>query len=231
MRTALVSLILITSSVPAAAGSRSCANLLYSRGGMGRVVTQLDFDRSAERAIAARGIRISDLRRFLNHQSGLTLINHPGGGVYGVLFNPDPRRLDKGYVLRGARVDDRLVVHSFYESSHAEDRRYFEGVASVHGIRARRLDLKKAVLDCKSLMLLASTQVKLWLKHRLAITDVLGFLNRSRVRFDAHRVPVHGRNRFAVEGRDRDDRAMRVIIQDEGLCPHGLITAYEPGYP
>lgn len=226
MRTAIALILgLVWPTGPA--GARACANALYTPVGQERVVSRLDFDQSGRRAVAALGVKLANLQRFVAMQRGLTLVAHPEGGEYGVLFNPDPLTRDKGYVLRGTRVDGTFIVHSFYKSSVSEDLRYFDAVADIHQIAPRRLLLKKAILRCPSLMLKASTQVKLWLKHRLSIEEVTQFLNTARRAPESHRAPVRGKERYVVESRDWRGRILRVVLQDEGLCPNALVTAYE----
>lgn len=149
------------------------------------------------------------------------------GHFWSVVFDPNPRLADRGFRIEGRIDGDGFVqIDSLVRSDYEDEAEYFKRVGRLRELAPAKLRLSKRVLNCREVIVKASVQVKLWLKHRLSLAQVARLLNEAEApEFDeAHRAR---HPRYTLRARASDGRQLQAVIEDHSLCPTALVTAFE----
>jgi len=157
-------------------------------------------------------------------------VHTQNGGFWSIVFDPRADRKNEGYLIEGHVRGGRYVAHSVRPTRREDEKEYFKLVAGMHGMKDQVMDLSLKQGACESIAVLGWIEAKLWLKHKLRLSEVRTILESRKTA----KIYEHGfvDPRFRVQAIDRMGRSVAIVIAEKAECPHILVTAFtEPDEP
>jgi hypothetical protein len=156
---------------------------------------------------------------------GINLIEDGQGRLNGMAFDNRDGQLDRGFLMDGTIEDDTFVVSEVFE--HKKGYNHFKRLAQARQTKPIEIALGRKFLKCPTIKISGAAQIKLFMKHRLELEDVIDVLRVTRSTAAWQPDRNRGRMRYVLDDVDREGRRLRVVINHDGHCPNELITAYE----
>lgn len=200
----------------------SCGDDLAARPA---AIVRYELSPAARAALHDYGLNEKEFASALNTRPAFPLVED--GRFWSVVFEPNPRLADRGFRIAGRIGADGFArIEELFRSDYEDEAEYFKCVGRLRGLAPAKLRLSRRVLNCREVMVRASVQVKLWLKHRLSLGQVARLLNEAEApEFDeAHRAR---HPRYTLRAALGDGRWLQAVLEDHSLCPTALVTAFE----
>lgn len=206
----------------------ACETLLLASRERARAGQYLLTDRGRQ-ALVRAGLLEPALMKIL--RTSLTLPQYDSANHFWlVVFDPerDPKHhgyMDLGYKIDGHFLNGKLRIEGVEPTQPEWEQTYFKNIAASHAMTTPEHPMRKTTLGCNSLSVKPWVEVKLKLKHRLDLSEIMGLLEAP----EDGPAPddSHGADHFVVFGHGSDGGRIRIVLGLEaGHCPLRLITAF-----
>ena len=156
-------------------------------------------------------------------EHGLSLVEDSQGHLNGMVFDNRDGKKDRGYLLEGRLDAEAFIIDQVWLAKKKYN--HFRRLAQARQLASIEVDLGRNFLKCRTLKISGAAQIKLQMKHRLDLDEVIRFITTSRA------IPKYNPDRqdralFKMTDIDARGRRLELFLTQERRCPNELITAY-----